>query len=119
MKHNRSSNLVYSTETGRTCPKCEQPKNQCRCKKGGSQPKGDGIVRLSRQTKGRKGSGVTLVTGIPLAGEELKKLAKTLKQVCGSGGTIKDGIIEIQGDHRQVLADRLKQMGYTTKVAGG
>lgn len=82
-------------------------------------PPKDGIVRISRQTKGRKGSGVTLVTGLPLDEAGVKALAKKLKQLCGSGGTAKNGIIEIQGDHRQILVDALKQQGYTVKLAGG
>lgn len=77
------------------------------------------MVRISRQTKGRKGSGVSLITGIPLDGNELKILAKQLKTKCGTGGTVKDGIIEIQGDHRQTLLDELKKKGWTVKLAGG
>jgi len=78
----------------------------------------DGIVRISRQTKGRKGAGVSLVTGVPLDGKELKNLAKKLKQKCGTGGTIKSGIIEIQGDHRDTLKQELTKLGYTVKLAG-
>ena len=74
---------------------------------------------MSRQTKGRKGSGVCLITGVPLGTEELKKLAKELKKRCGSGGTIKDGVIEIQGDHREVLVDALVKLGFKAKSAGG
>jgi translation initiation factor 1 len=80
---------------------------------------GDGIVRLVRETKGRKGKGVTLITGLPLGSEELKNLAKTLKQKCGSGGSIKDGVIEIQGDHRDMLELELVSLGYKVKRAGG
>lgn len=80
---------------------------------------GDGVVRVSRQTKGRKGSGVCLITGVPLGEEELKKLAKQLKKKCGSGGTIKDGVIEIQGDHREILVDAILKLGYKAKLAGG
>lgn len=79
----------------------------------------DGIVRIGRETKGRKGKGVTLVYGVPLNGEELKQLAKELKQKCGSGGTLKDNVIEIQGDHRQVLQAELAKRGWTVKLAGG
>lgn len=80
---------------------------------------GDGVVRVSRQTKGRKGSGVCLITGVRLGEEELKNLAQQLKKKCGSGGTVKNGIIEIQGDHRGALVDALTKLGYTTKLAGG
>ena len=117
---NKNSRLVYSTEFGTMCPECNHPKNECRCrKKLKTVPKGDGIVRLMRETKGRKGKGVTLITGIPLSGEELKQLAKSLKQKCGSGGSIKNGVIEIQGDHRPLLEEELKKLGYTVKRAGG
>lgn len=82
-------------------------------------PKGDGVVRVSRETKGRKGKGVTVVTGLPLAGDELKDLAKELKTKCGSGGTIKNGAIEIQGDHRDGVVAALTGRGWTVKKAGG
>ncbi len=112
--------LVYSDEIGNTCPKCGQPLKKCRCgKTTGKQPKQDGIVRIQRETKGRKGKGVTLITGVPLAGGELKALAKTLKQKCGTGGTVKNGVIEIQGDHRELLLGLLQDKGWRVKKAGG
>ena len=77
------------------------------------------MVRVSRQTKGRKGSGVSLITGVSLGEVELKKLAKHLKKICGSGGTVKDGVIEIQGDHRVTLVKILINLGYKAKQAGG
>jgi translation initiation factor 1 len=80
---------------------------------------GDGIVRLARETKGRKGAGVTLVTGLPLADPELAKLAKTLKSRCGVGGAVKDGVIELQGDQRTKLKPLLEADGYRVKLAGG
>jgi len=112
--------LVYSDEIGSTCPKCGLMLKKCRC---GSNPdkqsQKDGIVRIQRETKGRKGKGVTLITGIPLAGDELKSLAKSLKQRCGTGGTIKNGVIEIQGDHRDLLLSLLEDKGWKVKKAGG
>lgn len=111
--------LVYSTESGRTCPDCQQPRTQCQCKSQEAIPEGDGIVRISRETKGRKGKGVTLIRGIPLAEKDLKALAKKLKARCGTGGTVKDGVIEIQGDQRDLLVTELSQQGYTVKKAGG
>lgn len=114
-----TSGLVYSTDKGKMCPGCGHPAKQCCCSKKNSAPAGDGIVRVSRQTKGRKGSGVSKITGLPLAGAELKQLAKKLKQQCGTGGTIKDGAIEIQGDHRDVLVAALIKAGYQAKLAGG
>lgn len=116
---NSDSDLVYSTESGKMCSKCSKPIAKCVCKKKQSLPGGDGIVRLMRQTKGRKGKGVTLITGLPLNIDELKELSKSLKQKCGSGGSLKDGVIEIQGDHRDVLEKELVQLGYRVKRAGG
>jgi len=106
----KNSKLVYSTETGRI--------------KTGDKPipepsKGDGIVRLKKETKGRGGKGVTLVTGLDLNNEELKKLAKDLKQLCGTGGTVKDGVIEIQGEQRDRMKPFLEGKGFTVKLAGG
>jgi len=110
--------LVFSTEQGRMCPECRQPTSDCVCGKP-APPKGDGIVRVSRETKGRKGKGVTLITGMPLDEKELKAYAKVLKAKCGTGGTVKDGVVEIQGDQREVLVPLLEQKGWTVKKAGG
>lgn len=112
------SSRVYSTEQGRICPSCDQPIDQCRCSDD-VVPEGDGIVRLRRETKGRKGKGVTLIDGVLLAPSELKVLAKQLKTRCGTGGTVKDGVIEIQGDFRDLLKGELEQRGYTVKKSGG
>lgn len=113
------SRLVYSTDQGRICPGCGRPVAHCACARKKDAPKGDGIVRVSRQTKGRKGKGVSLVTGLSLPPEALEALAKTLKQRCGAGGAVKDGVIEIQGDHRETLARLLRELGHTVKLAGG
>jgi len=102
-------NIVYSTDQGRIRPE----------KKKQSASKGDGMVRVGRETKGRKGKGMTVVTGVPLHPEGLRDLAKQLKQKCGTGGTVKDGKIEIQGDHRDLLVTELQAMGYTVKRSGG
>ncbi|MCD6429979.1 MAG: translation initiation factor Sui1 [Deltaproteobacteria bacterium] len=117
--HNKGASLVYSTEFGKMCPDCNKPTAKCICQKKQALPKNDGIVRLLRETKGRKGKGVTLITGLPLDNEDLKKLAKSLKQKCGSGGSLKNGVIEIQGDHRDVLEKELDGLGYKVKRAGG
>ncbi len=111
--------VVYSTDSGRQCPECNKPKKQCVCKQRQTEPASDGIVRLQLQTKGRKGKGVTLITGIPLTSTPLKQLAKELKQRCSTGGAIKDGVIEIQGDQRKVLERILLDRGYTVKISGG
>lgn len=114
----KNSQLVFSTEHGRICPSCQQPLDQCACKN--ELPKeGDGIVRISHETKGRKGKGVTLVKGILSSDAELKQLAKKLKQRCSTGGAVKDGVIEIQGDQRGLLMELLKSEGFTVKKSGG
>jgi translation initiation factor 1 len=110
---------VYSTEHGRMCPTCGKPAASCICRQKKKAPGGDGIVRVARETKGRKGKGVTLITGVPLEESGLKALAKELKARCGAGGTLKDRVIEIQGDHREVLLEELKKRGWTVKSAGG
>jgi translation initiation factor 1 len=108
---------VYSTEHGRMCPGCNQAIDACACGK----PKGvvgDGNVRVGRETKGRKGKGVTVITGLPLDSKGLVQLAKKLKRHCGAGGTVKDGVIEIQGEHRDHLVEALITLGYTAKRSG-
>ena len=119
MSKNRYTGLVYSTDHGRMCPECARPVSLCACGQAQAPPAGDGIVRVGRETKGRKGKGVTIITGLPLDGAGLKALARELKARCGSGGTLKDRTIEIQGDHRDLLMDLLKAKGYTVKKAGG
>ena len=111
--------LVYSTEAGRMCPVCRQPVAQCTCKQAKSVPAGDGIVRVSRETKGRGGKAVTLVKGVALDADALAALGKQLKAACGSGGTVKDGVIEVQGDHCDRVLELLKAQGHTVKRAGG
>ncbi len=109
MKSFDDLDIVYSTEKGRIKPEKKQPEA----------PKGDGIVRVGRETKGRKGAGMTVITGIPLHPEGLKDLAKKMKQKCGTGGTVKGRTIEIQGDHRDLLVAELQTLGYTVKKSGG
>lgn len=104
-----NSRLVYSTQTGRI--KEEKETTQ--------RAKGDGIVRIARQTKGRKGKGVCLITGLDLDDEKLKLEAAHLKKMCGCGGAVKDGVIEIQGDNRELIKIQLEKKGYTVKFAGG
>jgi len=112
--------LVYSTETGRMCPDCRQPVAQCMCKSLAlAVPAGDGIVRVSRETKGRGGKAVTVVKGVPVDAAALAALGKQLKAACGSGGTVKDGVIEVQGDHCAPVVAFLQKQGFTVKRAGG
>lgn len=114
------SRSVYSTDQGRLCPDCGQALAACKCRAVEKQQiRGDGVVRVGRETKGRGGKGVTLITGLPLADDALKELASKLKQSCGTGGTVKDGVIEIQGDHREKLCAYLQKAGYRAKLAGG
>jgi translation initiation factor 1 len=118
------SRLVYSSASGRVCRHCGLGQSRCVCRKnprgsGRDEPTGDGIVRVQREKKGRKGKTVTTVTGIPLPTDELRALAGDLKRSCGSGGSLKDGVIEIQGDHRDALVESLSTRGYTVKLAGG
>ena len=95
------------------------PKKKKKQKQQSAAPKNDGVVRVGRETKGRKGAGVTVITGIPSHPEGLKQIAKELKQKCGTGGTVKGSVIEIQGDHRDLLVAELTARGYTVKRAGG
>jgi translation initiation factor 1 len=118
MKHRSEGGLVYSTDGGRMCPACRQPVADCTCKAKAA-PAGDGLVRVSRQTKGRGGKSVTLVKGLALDPVALAALGKQLRTACGSGGTVKDGVIEIQGDHCERVMDELKRQGHQPKRAGG
>jgi translation initiation factor 1 len=111
--------LVYSTEAGRMCPGCRQPVSACVCGKPAAPPPGDGIVRVSRETQGRGGKAVTLVRGLPLDAEALATLGKKLRSACGAGGTAKDGVLEIQGEHRDRVVALLTQEGFKVKRAGG
>jgi len=117
-KFQQKNYIVYSTEHGEMCPHCNKPKKQCVCKKNVT-PTGDGIVRVARNSKHRGGKCVSVISGVLLEHEKLKELATKLKKRCGTGGTVKDGVIEIQGDHREVLVAELVKLGFTAKLAGG
>jgi translation initiation factor 1 len=111
--------LVYSTEPGKMCPDCRKIKSACTCKRKQTAPRGDGVVRVGRETKGRKGAGMTIISGVPLNADDLKALGKELKKKCGTGGTVKNGVIEIQGDHRDKLVEELQTHGWVVKRVGG
>ena len=112
--------LVYSTDAGRMCPGCRQPVARCVCKQNSKlPPSGDGTVRVSRETKGRGGKAVTLVKGVLADEAALVQLGKQLKAACGSGGTVKDGVIEVQGDHVERVMAALQKLGHKVKRAGG
>lgn len=108
---------VFSTQFGELCGTCERPLTECRCGRVGGPPS-DGVVRVGRETKGRKGKGVTTVSGLPLAGAELKAFAKELKRACGTGGALKDGVLEIQGEHRDRIVALVEGRGWTVKRSG-
>jgi translation initiation factor 1 len=113
--------IVYSTGIGAMCPGCRRPRAQCVCKSATGKPRhaGAGIVRVSRQTQGRSGKGVTLITGLPLGPAELAVLATELKRRCASGGTVRGESIEIQGEHRDTLVAELIRRGFAARRAGG
>ena len=122
--------LVYSSEQGRICPACGRTETRCQCRGKGARARikarddadalkaSDGIVRVGRSTKGRRGKVVSTVTGVPVDADELVALAGELKRRCGSGGALKDGVIEIQGDHRDTLVEELEKRGFKVKRAG-
>ena len=122
--------LVYSSEQGRICPACGRSESRCRCRgrgararirerdKAASDRPGDGIVRVGRSTKGRRGKIVSTVTGLAIEADELATLLADLKRRCGSGGALKDGVIEIQGEHRDTLIEELDKRGFQVKRVG-
>lgn len=118
MKSSSNSTLVYSTDGGRTCPACRNPLAQCVCQSK-SAVIGNGVVRVSRETKGRGGKSVTLVKGLALDTDALAVLGKQLRTACGTGGTVKDGVIEVQGDHCDRVMEALRQQGHAPKRTGG
>jgi len=114
-----SSRIVYSTGVGALCPNCRRAARDCVCPKGAPGAVGPAAVRVGRETQGRAGKGVTIVSGLPLAAAELEVLATKLKKRCGSGGTVRGGVIEIQGEHRDVIVAELVKMGWPAKKSGG
>ncbi len=115
----RGDRVVYSSRSGRICPHCQRPLARCACRQSPRAPRGDGTLRVRRELKGRRGKTVTTIAGLPLASDALHALASELKRRCGTGGSVVDAVIEIQGDHRDVLVAELEARGYTVKRAGG
>ncbi|MFP6564493.1 MAG: stress response translation initiation inhibitor YciH [Myxococcota bacterium] len=112
---------VYSSQSGRNCPACGQPIKRCRCPRRPAArelPTGD-RVRVGRSSKGRKGKPVTTIEGLPLGDAALRDLARDLKRLCGSGGSLREGTIEIQGEHRDQLIEALRERGFDAKKSGG
>jgi translation initiation factor 1 len=120
MKNSSASTLVYSTEVGRTCPACRRAIAECTCAANARAAQaGDGVVRVSRQTKGRGGKSVTVIKGLALDAIALASLAKQLRTACGAGGTVKEGVIEVQGDHCELVTETLKKLGHGAKRPAG
>jgi translation initiation factor 1 len=114
-----NSRLAYSTENGSVCPDCGKPADECVCGNGVVGTKKDGVVRIRREVKGRAGKTVTTISGIPLARMQLEAVASELKRRCHAGGSVKAGVIVIQGDHRKTAMSILEAKGYKVKLAGG
>jgi translation initiation factor 1 len=117
-----AASLVFSTGVGRICPGCRRPAADCVCRTASGAAAGaraSAAVRVSRQTQGRSGRGVTVISGLPLTPAELEQLAGELKRRCGSGGTVREGTIEIQGEHRDTLVAELERRGITARRSGG
>lgn len=114
----KKRNLVYSTDTSQMCPQCDQHKDMCICKDENALM-GDGKVRITLDTKGRKGKGVSVISGLAVTEKDLKTLAKELKALCGTGGAVKGSTIEIQGDHRDKLIQALAKKQIQAKKSGG
>ena len=114
-----NSRIIYSTGVGSLCPNCRRPVRECVCPKGAPGKLKPTAVRVGRETQGRAGKGVTTVVGLPLPLADIEALAARLKKRCGSGGTVREGVIEIQGDHRDVIVAELIKMGWPAKRSGG
>jgi translation initiation factor 1 len=114
-----AARIVYSTGIGSLCPNCRRAVKDCVCPKGAPGAAKPGAVRVGREVKGRAGKGVTTVTGLALSAADIDALATRLKKRCGSGGTVRDGVIEIQGDHRETIVAELVQLGWPAKRSGG
>lgn len=112
-------NRVYSTVSGRICPDCGQPAASCICGRKPHKSQENGIVRVRREVKGRGGKTVTTISGIPLEEKGIRELASQLKHRFGTGGSVKNGIVEIQGEHVDLLIAELTKMGFTVKRSGG
>jgi translation initiation factor 1 len=111
--------IIYSTGVGSLCPNCRRPVRECVCPKGAPGAARPAAVRVGREIKGRAGKGVTTVTGLPMTLSDIESLAGKLKKRCGSGGTVRDGVIEVQGDHRDVIVAELIKLGWPAKKSGG
>jgi len=114
-----TARIIYSTGVGSLCPNCRRPVRECVCPKGAPGAVKLAAVRVGREVKGRAGRGVTTVSGLPMSLSDIESLAAKLKKRCGSGGTVREGVIEIQGDHRDVIVAELLKLGWPAKRSGG
>jgi translation initiation factor 1 len=114
-----ASRIIYATGLGSLCPNCRRPVRECVCPKGAPGAAKPSSIRVGRETQGRAGKGVTTVSGLPLSIADIEALATKLKKRCGSGGTVRNGIIEIQGDHRDAIVAELTRIGWPAKRSGG
>jgi translation initiation factor 1 len=114
-----TARIIYSTGIGNLCPNCRRPVRECVCPTGAPGAAKSTAVRVGRETKGRAGKGVTTITGLPMSAADIECLAGKLKKRCGSGGTVREGVIEIQGDHRDVIVAELAKLGWPAKKSGG
>lgn len=120
MRKSGEGGLVYSTDGGRTCPACRQPLAGCVCAKAApARTPGDGQVRVAREKQGRGGKTVTVVRGLDLDDAALAALGKALRSACGAGGCVKDGVVEVQGDHGERIMAWLATQGFRAKRSGG
>ncbi len=119
MRHGGDGGIVWSSDGGTMCPECGRPQGDCVCRVESDAPAGDGVVRVSREVKGRRGKAVTTIRGLALDTAAIDDLARDLKRACGTGGSVKGGVVEIQGEKREQVAGLLRDRGYTVKVAGG
>jgi translation initiation factor 1 len=113
------SRLVYSTDRGRICPECGNAAGDCACGRGSAITRSDGVVKVRREVKGRAGKTVTTIEGVPLRGQAIEALGSELKRRCSAGGSVKEGVIVLQGDHRKTVVPLLQAKGYNVKLAGG
>ena len=114
-----TARIIYSTGIGNLCPNCRRPVRECVCPKGAPGAAKAAAVRVGRETKGRAGKGVTTIAGLPMSAADIESLAANLKKRCGSGGTVREGVIEIQGDHCDVIVAELVKLGWPAKKSGG
>ena len=114
-----TARIIYSTGIGSLCPNCRRPVRECVCPKGVPGAPKPAPVRVGREVQGRAGKGVTTISGLPLSLSDIESLATRLKKRCGSGGTVREGVIEVQGDHRDAIVAELIKLGWPAKKSGG